>query len=418
MNNKILAVPVSVAIRNVGGMIVFYWLSKSLPVDTFGAVSLGFTMIASLGGVAILSLGAGYGRYYFQISETTRGSVFISSILFGFINSLLAYISIVYLVEDVTKDIAFLISIGALAFALSDLWFLDLRMKGRFLFFSLLNTFPILIFVTLIYIKDELTIQWIMISYLSQYIPWALLAVNKIPVISKDKFLKIICKSRLKRVVIYSLSIAPGNIGYFINNSIDKILIAKYLDMNSLAIYSFTYQIPIFISYAYMLISKTVLSPYVYRHSRESLLLGKIFDNVIKWYSWIFFILFSLLLYFSGYVYDYFDSRYADGIKHLPLLMLSAYFSILSNIYVYNLNLAAAPYLDTGIELVSGVLGGGLCYLLIPKYGIEGAVWATCIGFGLRFFMHAIGAKWVGGPVPFSSVKYTLIIIGIAAFWM
>jgi len=202
----------------------------------------------------------------------------------------------------------------------------------------------------------------------------------------------------------------PGNIGYFLNNSADKIILSSGSSEFELAIYSFIYQIPIILTYSYVTVIKTVVGPIFF----ESVAKNNTVFSQNKFFRVIdvtYVIICLLLLLFGREVIDLINAKYKSGVQYLPLLLLAGYFSILSNLYVLSIHETGKTYIDTAIELSSGVISLVACFFLIPAHVIYGAVLATLMGFGIRCLMYMIASIWLDGKIKLRLISNSTVVM-------
>lgn len=396
---KIALVPLGVAGRHLANFCIFFYLSRQMSIEDFGITSLGLSIINSIGGVVTLALASGFGRYFYEINEHIKQTIIIFVTIVGLILSLLVYCIFLYFDVMKLKEFALLIVAAAYLNALSDFWLLSSRLRKEFILFAIYNVATVFVLVGgIFFLADKLNPRNVFFAYLIQALPFAsLLVINSYKKVGGD--LKIALRSeKIRKILRYSLFILPGNLGYFLNNSGDKLILSSGTSEAELAIYSFIYQIPIILAFAYITIIKTVIGPIFFESTAKNNIIlsqNKAFATIDITYV----VVCLLLVIFAREGVDLINSEYRRGIQYLPLLLLAGYFSILSNLYVLSIHEAGKTYIDTAIELSAGVISLFACIFLIPTHVIYGAVLATVTGFGVRCMMYMLASIWLDGKI-------------------
>ena len=78
---------------------------------------------------------------------------------------------------------------------------------------------------------------------------------------------------------------------------------------------------------------------------------------------------------FGGFVLRFFGGEYVNGLSLLKLMVLGGFFVVLVNFSITILNIQKRVKEVVVINLLKAMLFLGLSYLLIPRFGIEGAGW-------------------------------------------
>lgn len=195
----------------------------------------------------------------------------------------------------------------------------------------------------------------------------------------------------------YCLKISLPMIFHVISTTIlsqsDRIMINNMIGSSEAGIYSFTYNIG-----NILLIITTSFNnawvPWYYNNLKENNN-EKIKEIMLKYMFLVTIISISLMMVAPEIVKIMAPKTYWNGIKLVPLLILSGYitflytFAVNYEIYSKKTNLIASGSIITAaINLILNVL-------LIPKYGAVGATLATVISYLFLFILHQYNVRYI-----------------------
>ncbi len=359
----------------------------------------------------LLTYGMETAFFRFAESEKDKEKVFTTAISPLFITSTLFIIGIIFFSENIAEImryennpeyiIWFAIIIGIDAF--TSLFFAKLRQENKALKFATfkfiniglsigLNLFfllllPLLVkyesfsFVKTIY-NAEIGIGYIFISNLiATIVTFALF----IPDFFKIKYS--FSSSLLKKLLIYGLPLLFAGIAAMTNELIGRVLLkyitaipenitdAKEYAMTQVGLYGANYKLAILMT-LFIQAFRYAAEPFFFSQKDEK--------NAKKTYADImkYFVIFGLTIFLGIMLYidvaKYFiNSRYWEGLKIVPILLLANLFlGIIYNLSVWfkltdKTNYGA--YLAIGGAIITLVLN----FLLIPEIGYLGSAWAT-----------------------------------------
>lgn len=188
-------------------------------------------------------------------------------------------------------------------------------------------------------------------------------------------------------------------------SQVDRLFIAKILGEGQAGIYSFAYNIGMCILVVVMAWNSS-WQPRLYK-----LLDLKDDDKIIRILNkssiLIFVISFLSMLFSKQMVEILADYRYRESISIVPIIVIG---NSLIHIYLSYVNFTfykKKTILVSIGTLLAVIINIGLNYLLIPKYGIHGAAWATVVAyFMLASFHYLIATKMLKS----NTVSWTLLI--------
>jgi len=194
----------------------------------------------------------------------------------------------------------------------------------------------------------------------------------------------------VKEALIYGLPLVPHILGKFVINQSDAIFIAKMVSIEDVGIYRIGYQFG-FVIAIFSGIFLNIYSPYLYERLAKINYKKKI-EIVRISYVFIFaLIALTLLVTFStNTIFKYLiDEKYSSGAQYVFWISLSYLFwggYLIFAGYIFHLKktiiLAYLSVLNVALNLI-------LNYLLISKYGVIGAAYATTISFFVVFILCA-----------------------------
>lgn len=167
--------------------------------------------------------------------------------------------------------------------------------------------------------------------------------------------------------------------------------------------------------------SKILFKPYASRlYARgDEAALGDLYWRSAAWIAIVTFPVFAVCLFLSEpLVVLLFDSDYAGAGVLLAILAVGKYVNAAMGMNTYTLQVHARVWLIVLINVVTAILGLGLCLWLIPIHGALGAALATSAAIVIRNVLNQAGlmATTRAGVAPRAALKlYGSIIAAVAA---
>ena len=215
----------------------------------------------------------------------------------------------------------------------------------------------------------------------------------------------------IKGLVKFGLPMIPSNIASYIVVASDRYFVKEYVSVAETGIYSLGYKFG-------SLINNFVTSPFnqiyaprrleLYKKDESHHLFGQVFTYFV---ITIVFVGLGISV-LSRNVIHLLDSRYWEAYQVIPLLTLGHI--SLSFFYHFNIGIFISKQTKyfAYINLSNAALNLALNFLLIPKYGMWGAAWATTICFTVRAALgYYYSSKFVPVVVEWRRV---LTILGVA----
>ena len=205
----------------------------------------------------------------------------------------------------------------------------------------------------------------------------------------KDQVNSIKCEPGLKKeMLFYSVPLIFNGLAWWVNSSLDKYFILYFYNTSENGIYGASSKIPLILS--------TVLSIFIQAWSLSAI---KEFDKDDKegFFSNIYNVVCSVLLctcsvlvFLNIFLISTFQSAYFIGWKSASILLISGIFNGMSSFLASFFSAAKNSKMIAYTTVVAAVVNLVLNFLLIPKYGIQGAAVATALSFFTMWLMRWI----------------------------
>ena len=213
--------------------------------------------------------------------------------------------------------------------------------------------------------------------------------------------------SYFKESIIFSFPLFPSFIFAWVLNLSDRIFLERYLSLNDVGVYSLGYKIASLVTVVAGGIFQAY-TPHFYKLANEG---GSAVKSKIEKYNNIVVIIILvicfLIAFFSKEMIELLISpKYFASISLIPLLTIAFFFSQISgflNLMIYQ---EKKTLQIMYITLAGAVINVGVNLLLIPSFGMMGAVFATLIAFIAMFLIE----YWYAKKCYFIPFHWNLII--------
>jgi len=332
----------------------------------------------------------------------------ISFSLFAFFNSGMIMKNTFGLIEPL-YFIAIVVALWAGFF--SNLLIHVIRMEKRALAFSMGQVSPRLLFLILIgffvCFSSELSFYGIVLASAGSGVITFLILVLIVWSNVKKAFFSPLDKDLLKRMVKFSAPLAIGSFAYWGLTTIDRFMLKSIVGLTEVGIFSIAVTIGSAVSVVSVIFS-SIWHPRVYQWIEEGVDSKKIFF-VSEMVALLVALLWSCAGLLAPVVTYFLPTSYAS-VQYLLVLSVGApllYF--LSETTVVGINISRktkySMFASLGALLVNIILN----YILLPIYGVEGAVISSAISFFIFFILRTefSSCLWVKAP----RIKIYLIIL-------
>lgn len=349
------------------------------------AVFIGLQMSGSIG-TARVHLGE---HNFFSYLRSILALSFISFVIFTILFVLFEH-QILELLQLELRHLPYLIiqSFGTACATFYLIYTIQTKQPNKHFRFSVLNvTFTIALSLLLVLLFEQ-------DKYMGRIIGGASVGLVIIIFVYKELYFKIKSKINIdhwKFGLPLSLPLIVHLLANLIIGQSDRVIINKYLGLEQAAIYSVAYSIG---SLGLMIAEATnnVWAPW-YLDNTHLKNVNKV-NQMSKLYILAISIIFSVFLLFSPEILLVMaPSSYSTGSISIIIVTFGVFF-----LYLYRFPLAYEQYAKNLkwvalCTVSSGLINIGLNFLLIPKYGIDGAAYATFISYVILFFLHEFVAR-------------------------
>lgn len=220
---------------------------------------------------------------------------------------------------------------------------------------------------------------------------------------------KIRCpKKTMMELSKYALPLFPTVFLVMLNTSLAQIFLEKYVDYNSIGIYSNAVTIAGIITILQSGLN-TFWTPFVYEYYEQK-------NKIQKMHHIISFLLILLALMMIGgkdiIYYILVDKQYWSSKLIMPLLLISPVCETISETLGLGIELSKKTYLKLPVYCINIVVNIASCIILIPKFGVLGAA----ISNVLASLSMLIAKSIIGERFYKCSNNYFSLIIGMSLF--
>jgi O-antigen/teichoic acid export membrane protein len=196
----------------------------------------------------------------------------------------------------------------------------------------------------------------------------------------------------LRKAFQFSLPILPSMIlSWFIGQS-DKIFIERFSNLQEVGLYSLAYNFSAIAAFIPIGFYKSY-NPFFY-----DIASSEPKDQAIKTlrpFNTLYLLIISLTSFSVFCVFDlvidvFFDDRYLETIKIIPLILISAILSNSSGVYNLSIYFEKKSKVITYVYLISAIINMILNFALIPYFGMYGASIATIITLVVVFILQSV----------------------------
>ena len=397
--------------------------TRMLSPEEYGKSSL-FTLFQSLFlCIGILGLDQGYVRYY-NTKEIDRNNLLQNALFYPLIIcAVLISICLIFL-KPISNFLFGSVETGLMsafcffipALLLNRFLLLQIRMDIRGKVYSFLNiisqliTFSVLFGLLVLYQKTFRAI--IYSTIIAYYINTFIIFLFCDKTFIKQRF---VYSSKIqKNLLSFSLPLVPATLLGWVLNSFDKVGLRTWSDFSQLGLYSAAFKIVALLN-IFQSIFCTTWSPIAYKWHEEGVEKEK-FENVSCIVLAGMVILFSLIIVFRDVIMLFLGAEYRNTSKIFIFLLFVPVLYTVSETTCLGIEFSKKTIYTLWTTIISVVLNLVGNFLLIPKYGAEGAAITTCFSYVAWFWLRTLFSRrlWF----KFGLVKYIINILLLLAFCM
>lgn len=335
-------------------------------VKLFSSATNISVLISIIISIILLSFSTSISKYLFQTVDYS--GLFVLLGLMIIIENFVMYFIQLYKIEQNSREVLRLSAFFSVFFLISNVFFLivfKLGIKGIFLSHIIANIFIILM------IRHKINSCYRMGLFIKE------------PV--------------FKKLLIFSLPIFAAGIFSILIDVLDRFLIVRFLDLESVGFYGFGYKIALIISIV-AIAFRTAYNPFICDiHNKQGKTVkvdtSDILSDILNKYLFYTFLLILVIQLFSKYLFDIpigggrflLDRQYLPGLQIIPFIMLGYFFSGLVSFFSAHIFFSGKSFHYIIIDFSGFITNLILNLLLIPLWGIKGAATATMVSFFVSF---------------------------------
>lgn len=223
-----------------------------------------------------------------------------------------------------------------------------------------------------------------------------------------------------RQMLMYSLPLVIIGFAGIVNEMLDR-SVMKFLlpgtpteNLASLGIYSACYKISIVMS-LFIQAFRFAAEPFFFSIASKKND-KKVYADVMDWFVWFCSLIFLVVTIFKEEFGFFVGEDFREGLFIVPILLLA---NIMLGIYVnFSIwyKLTDKTYLGALVAILGALLTIFLLFILVPKFGYEGAAWATLICYSfMAIVSYFLGKKFF--PIQYNLPTLFLYILICIAFW-
>lgn len=381
--------------------ISFPILTKYLSPSEYGIINYVNTLNLFLVVFSVLCLNTYYLVFYYRqpsVEEQKKllGNLSIFIIGITFVLSLITYSIGFFLPDGGSDKISFYpyIAIGIIINFFSVFSVLPLalfRLQERPLPMTIINVIKggLILVLTLVMVVS--------LGYKALGVLMATLIIN---IIFAPLFIYITIKNaifrinwgQLKSALVFSLPLVPGSLAYYLVSMSDRILIEKYVDLNSLGIYSTASTLALLLNIVSNGAYKA-FEPYFFKiYGTQSF--AKQFQKVHDAFLLILIISAGGLALFSKEFFILFSSeKFHTAYIYVPMILVGVLACCMSSLYGTIITAKEKTKLNSIIAICGGFFSVSMNTLLLPRWGIIVACITSVLSFVGMMFASLYFAK-------------------------
>ncbi|NLH36906.1 MAG: polysaccharide biosynthesis protein [Thermotogaceae bacterium] len=384
----------------IGALISFFTtpiVSYLIIPEEFGRASM-FTLVYSiLLTTCVLGLDQSFVRFYYEMPQEKRKSLFWESVSLPLINSILASIILVIFQDSLSRllfqssypNVGLLLSVSLLTGILQAFNQLSIRMQKKGLMFSSIQIISSVsnVSFTIIYAKF---ISANFYAVIFGQICGNIVALFVGSVYDKaSRSLSSVSYQNIKKYIRYGIPFLPTFLISWLFNSIDRISLRQYSTFTEIGLYSAAFKL---VS-AMNLIQTgftTFWSPLVYERYSNKPEDKEFYRKAFLGISLVMYLFGLTLIGLKDIIFLLFSKSYRDAAYIAPFLILMPVMYSISEVTVVGINFKKKTYWHMLIAAVSALANYIGNTLLVPILGGKGAAISTGLSYIVFFAMRTI----------------------------
>lgn len=380
--------------------------------------------------IPIVSLGIANGVIRFGLDKSNSSSDVFSTGLFTILGGFVIFLLLEPLLSKIKyiSDYTVLIYIFVLMSSLRSICSQFIRSKQLvklYAFDGVLSTITTIAFNILFLVVLKLGINGYVLAIISSDF---LSVVFLFCTAKLYKFIKFKPRKKTtsKNMLKYSIPLIPSTIFWWITNVSDRYLVAYMLGTEANGLYAISYKIPTIVTLLSSIFSEAWQLSAV--SEKDEKYRERFFSNVFKSYASLIFISASILILSVKAITKILvsDAFYASW-QYVPFLVMATTYSCLASFLGSIYFVEKKSNLSLITTFIGALVNIVLNFILIPKFGVNGAGFATFFSYTAVFIIRAVNTKkfikinWNGKKLFFNTVillLQSILMIYEVPFWI
>lgn len=402
-------------------------------VKHFSTATYGILGVLEVSGIAItsilgLALSQALYRWYWDVEYNSRKK----SIFFTLISFLALFLSVIlvlsyFFTPDISKmlignssysDLVFLVILASALQILTQLISTLMQLQQKAVLFTLSN-------ISVLVIQLSLTIVFIVFFnsglkgiYFAQIISLLCYFLIVPKYLYKNIEIKIEF-SILKSMLIYSSPFLISNLAALVISTSDRYFIRIFGSMGDLGIYQFGYKIANTLSVLVISSAQMAIFPMMFKKMNDPDA-KRFYSKMMTYFTFgvMFFVLFLNFYGLEIIKVIAMKKEYWDSFLIIPFISLGIIFGMLRDLNTIPLQIVKKTGLISKIVIISAIVSLGLNWLIIPRYGSQGAAISFIISQFFYFILMTYFAQ-KNYKINYEFWKVIkMIVVGILLFFI
>ncbi len=220
-------------------------------------------------------------------------------------------------------------------------------------------------------------------------------------------------KTLLKKMLVYGIPIMIAGLAYATNENLDKLLIGRMLDKETMGVYAAVYKIGVLMS-LYVTAFRLGAEPYFFSQHKAANAKEQ-YAHILLWFTILGAVFMVAVMTFLDIIVHLLIGQavYLKALNIVPVI-LTAYllFGVYNNLSVWY-KLTDRTRYAMYLSITGAVITIVFNILMIPKIGYMASAWATLAAYGsMSWLSYILGRKYY--RVPYESFKIIFYIVSSA----
>lgn len=222
--------------------------------------------------------------------------------------------------------------------------------------------------------------------------------------------------TRLKEMLAYGVMMVPTALSFYVFDLSDRYFINHYWNLTELGLYSIAINIASLLTFFSIALGQA-WTPYILKlYYDKKKVFNQFVPRIFIYYLVLFFSLAIFVTIFGQEILRIFTTpRYYDSFRAIGPMAIAFTFGATLQITVLGMTIARKTKFMAFYAGLTALINIGLNFLLIPKFGMVGAAWATAISY---FFLTVsylfTSQKFIYIKLPWQKI-FKLVLLSVVA---